>query len=84
MKCNQSLNSIDQNRRRITKAAKDFAKKIDFKGIKFLVKIRDIHRIGKRIPSTLVFLVMKIKKNIQSIYQKQIDLLLIGKEGKRY
>ena len=84
MKCNQSLNPIDQNRRRITKAAKDFAKKIDFKGIKSLVKIRDIHRIGKRIPSTLVFLVMKIKKNIQSIYQKQIDLLLIGKEGKRY
>ena len=70
MKCNQSLNPIDQNRRRITKAAKDFAKKIDFKGIKFLVKIRDIHRTGKRIPSTLVFLVMKIKKNIQSIYQK--------------
>ena len=84
MKCNQYLNPIDQNRRRITKAAKDFAKKIDFKGIKFPVIIRHIHRIGKRIPSTLVFLVMKIKKNSQSIYQKQIDLLLIGKEGKKH
>ena len=84
MKCNQSLNPIDQNRRRITKAAKDFAKKIDFKGIKFPVIIRYIQRIGKRIPSTLVFLVMKIKKNIQSIYQKQIDLLLIGKERKKH
>ena len=38
----------DHNPARITKADKDFAKRIDFKGIKFLVKIRDIHKIKKK------------------------------------
>ena len=41
------LNPADYNPRRITKADKDFAEKLDFKDIKFLVKIRDIHKIGK-------------------------------------
>ena len=45
------------------------------------IKIRDIH-IAERIPLALVFLVMKIRKNIQSMYQKNvvkknIDLLLM-------
>ena len=31
---------------RITKANKDFAKKVDFKHIKFPVKTKDIHKIG--------------------------------------
>ena len=38
----------DHTPARITKADKDFAKRIDFKGIKFLVKIRDIHKIKKK------------------------------------
>ena len=38
----------DHNPARITKADKDFAKRIDFKGIKFPVKIRDIHKIKKQ------------------------------------
>ena len=42
------LNSEDCNPARITKADKDFAKKLDFKDIKFPVKIRDIHKIGKK------------------------------------
>ena len=36
------LHPADHNPRRITKANKDFAKKLDFKDIKFPVKIRDI------------------------------------------
>ena len=40
--------------------------------MKFPVKIRDIRKIEKKIPLALVFLVMKIKKNIQSIYQKTV------------
>ena len=44
----------------ITKTDKGFAKKLDFKGIKFSVKSKNIHQIEKRI-STLVFLHMKTK-----------------------
>ena len=52
-----------------TKADKDFAEKLDFKDIKFPVTIRDIHKIEKkRILLALVFLAIKIKKNIQSMY----------------
>ena len=76
------LNPADDNRRSITKADKNFAKRPDFKDIKFPVKIRDIHKIEKRIPSALAFLVMKIKKNIQSLCIKTCCLLLIG-EGEK-
>ena len=41
------LNPVDYNQRRITKADKDFAKRLDFKNIKFPVKIRDIHKTEK-------------------------------------
>ena len=34
--------------------------------------MRDMHKIKKRIPSALVFLDMEIKKNIQSMYQKNV------------
>ena len=49
----------------------------------------EIHtKLKKRVLSTLVFLVMKIKKNIQSMYQKMwkktCSLLLIQDEGKRH
>ena len=37
----------NHHRARITKADKDFAKKLDFKDTKFPVKIRDIHKIEK-------------------------------------
>ena len=39
------LNPVDHNPRRITKADKDFANRLDFKDIKFPVKIRDIQQI---------------------------------------
>ena len=76
------LNPADDNRRSITKADKNFAKRPDFKDIKFPVKIRDIHKIEKKIPSALAFLIMKIKKNIQSLCIKTCCLLLIG-EGEK-
>ena len=60
------LSSEDCNPKRNTKADKDFSKKIDFKDTKFLVKVRDIHKIEKKNSTALVFLVMKIRKNIQS------------------
>ena len=45
------LNRADCNPARITKADKEFTKKIDFKNIKFPVKIRDIHKIEKKANS---------------------------------
>ena len=53
------LNTGDPNPGRITKTTKDFAKKLDFKDMKCPLKVRDIHKIEKRIPLVIVFLVMK-------------------------
>ena len=47
------LNPGDHNPRRIIKVHKDFAKRLDFKGIKFPVKIRDIHKIEKKKKSSI-------------------------------
>ena len=66
------LHPADHNPRRITKANKDFAKKLDFKDIKFPVKIRDIQVIEKKNLTQLAFLVMKTRQNIQSVYQKNV------------
>ena len=43
------LNLVNRNPARITKPDKEFAKKLDFEDIKFSVKIRDIHKTGKKI-----------------------------------
>ena len=80
------LNPADHNSRIITKADKDFAKRLDFTDIKFPVKLRDNIKQKKIIRLKLVFLAVKIKKNIQSMYQcceeKHAHLLQIGKGGK--
>ena len=60
----------DHHPARITKADKDFAKVLYLKDIRFPVKIRDIYKIEKTNSIALAFLVMKIRKNIQSMYQK--------------
>ena len=54
------VNPADRNPARIAKADK------------FPVKIRDIKKktTEKRIPLALLFLIVKIRKNIQSLYQK--------------
>ena len=66
------LNPTDHHPARITKADKDFAKALDLKDTHFPGKIRDITKSKTRILSALAFLVMKIKKNIQSMYQKNV------------
>ena len=52
------------------------------------LKLETFTKLKKRILSALLFLVMKIRKNIQPIYQKNkekhVDLLIIGEEGKRH
>ena len=54
------LNPANHHPAGITKAERDFAKRLYLiKDIKFLVKIRDIHKIEN---SALVFLVVCIKK----------------------
>ena len=67
------LDPADYHPARITKADKDFAKRLHFKDIKFPVKVRDFHKIKERISLVLVVLVMKNKeKNIQFMYQKML------------
>ena len=64
------LHPADHNPKIIIKADMDFIKNHDFKNVKLPVKIRDNHKIKKKI--LLTFLVMKTKKNIQSICQKML------------
>ena len=42
------LHPADNHPAKIAKADRDFEKKLDFKDIKFLVKIKDIHKIEKK------------------------------------
>ena len=65
------LNPADHSPARIIKADKDFPKKLDFKD-KFPAKFRDIQKTEKKIPSTVVFLVMKTRRNIKFMYQKNV------------
>ena len=67
---------------------KNLGKKLDFKEIKLSSKIRDIHKIEKKSISIRVFGYENKEKH--QIYKPKIcckethvDLLLLGKEGKR-
>ena len=84
------LHPADHNRKRITKADKDFNKKFVFKDIKFPVKVRDIHKIEKKNPIDISVFGYENKEK-HSIYvskkyceEKHSNLLLIGEEGKRH
>ena len=66
------LNPANYHPAKLTKTDKDFAEKLDFKDMKFSVKIKTFTKLKKRIPLVLMFLAMKIKKNIQSMYQKNV------------
>ena len=74
--------------KKIPNADKDFPKKLDFKDIKCPVKVRDIHKIKKKNSIGIIIFSYEIRKNIQSIYQKNkekhVALLIIGEEGKRH
>ena len=64
------LNPADSYPPRITKADIEFAKKRDFRNIELPIKIRDIYKTKKRTSLALAVLVIKIRKNIQFMYQK--------------
>ena len=56
------LQPEDHHPAKIAKANKDFAKRLDFKDMKFPVKIKDIHKIEKKKNLlALLFLVLKIR-----------------------
>ena len=66
------LNPAELNPAIIRKADKNFAKRLDFKYIKVSVKIRDIYRIEKKNSIVISVFADNKKKNIQSMYQKNI------------
>ena len=79
------LNPANNHPARITKAGQDFAKKLDFKGIKFPVKIRE------KLNSIGISVFGNESKEKHTIYiskkcceEKHVDLLLIGEEAKRH
>ena len=82
------LNRANHHPARITKADKDFAKRLGFKDIKFPVKIRDIHKIEKKnsIGISVFGYENKVKYPIyvskKCCEDKHVDLLLIGEERK--
>ena len=47
------LHLVDKNPARIGKIRKNLARKLDFKDIKFPVKIRDIRKIEKKIVNSI-------------------------------
>ena len=66
---------VDHNARRITRADKDFAKKPDFKNVKFSVKIRNIHKIEKKNSTDISAFGYENKekqKNMQFMYQNML------------
>ena len=65
------LNPEDLHPARILSVGNYFAKELDFESIKVPVKIRNIHKIEKKALA-LVFSVMKIRKNIHFMYQKNV------------
>ena len=84
------LHPADHHPAKITKAEKDLARKLDFKDIKFPVKIRDIHKIKKHNFITISVLIVKIRKNTQSMYKNRCEkknillYFILGEKGKKH
>ena len=66
------LHPADHHPERIRKVNILYGDKLDFKDIKISVKVRDIHKIERKIPLALVSYVIKIRKNNQSTYKKNV------------
>ena len=67
-----SLNPVDHNPRIITKAGKDFAKNLDFKNIKFPVKVKDIHKIEKENSIGISVFGYEIKEKTSNLCMKKM------------
>ena len=65
------LHPAEHHPTRIRKIDEILADELDFENIKFLSKLKTFTRLKKIIVSTLVFLVMKIRKN-KFTYQKNV------------
>ena len=55
------------------KADKDFTRKLDFRDIGLPIKVRDINKIEKMNCISIAVLVMKVRKNIQFMYQEMFS-----------
>ena len=85
------FNPVEGNPARITKADKEFTKKLDFKDIKFPVKIRDTHKTEKKNSISISDFGYENKEkhpisvSKKCLEEKHVDLLLsIGEDGKRH
>ena len=78
----------DHNPSRTTKVDGNFARERDFKDIKFLIKIRDIHKIKKKNCISISIFGYKSKEKTSKLtkkyFKRHTDLLLIVDEGKRH
>ena len=77
----QILTSCNHNPRRIRKVDRDFVREVDFKEIKFPVKITDIHKVEKKKNCIEGFSVFdyEIRKNILQFMRQEIlskDMLI--------
>ena len=87
---NDVLSNCRPKSKKNYKSRQRFCKKIDFKGIKFPVKIRDIRKIErKNLISISVFSYENKEKYPMQVLKKcfekkYVDLLFIGEEGKRH
>ena len=83
------LNPTDHNPRRITKADKDFAKRLDLKDINFLHKIKDIHKLKKKNSIGINVFGYENKEkypiyvSLKCCKEKHVNSLLIGEGGKK-
>ena len=90
MDFNQIIKSCGSSPAKITKSDKDFAKGLDFKEIKFPVRIHKIKKKRKKNSISSSVFVYKNKKkrptyvSKKSCEEKHVNLSLIGDEGKRH
>ena len=73
----RDLHPTDHNPRGIRKVDKLYGDRLDFKDIKFPVKVRDIQKLKERIPSALVFLTIIRRKNIQFMCQTNVKINML-------
>ena len=83
------LNPADHHPTRIRKVNKDFAREIDFKVIKFSIKIIDIDKIEKNNCNSISVIGYENKNKYpiyvsKNTFKRPVDLLQLGEEGKRH